>query len=75
MVCSSSLFQDLGESVLRLFPVVLLVSASEVAAACEAHRCHCVANTCEALASTVRWVEQQLPDAVHADGELHLCSF
>jgi len=37
--CSSSAFQALGEGVLRLFSVVLLIAASEVAAAGEAHEC------------------------------------
>jgi len=70
--CSSSAFQALGEGVLRLFPVVLLIAASEVAAAGEAHECSGIANTREALAGTTGWVLQELPNAIHTHGALQL---
>ena len=55
-----------------MFPVVLLIAASEVAAAGEAHACCAVANPAEALAGTTGWVLQQLPNAIHAYGALQL---
>ena len=65
-------FQALGEGVLRLFPVVLLIAASEVAAAGEAHGRSGMANTREALAGTTGWVLQEFTHPVHADGALQL---
>ena len=64
--------QIVGERVLWAFPVHFLVTTSEVAAAVEAHRYRNVANTGEALARATGWIQQQLPNAVHADGALQL---
>ena len=64
--------QASGESVLWLFAVELLIAPSEVAATGEAHGCSAVANTSEALTLATGRVQQQLPDAVHADGALQL---
>ena len=48
------------------------MATSEVTAAGETHQLSRVAYTNEALAGTTSWVQQQLPDAIHADGALQL---
>ncbi len=45
-------FHGICECVLRLFPVLLLITPSEVAPAGEPHECSSVANTCGALVGT-----------------------
>ena len=60
----------LGESVLRLFPVLVLIAPGEVAATGEVQRGCNVANPLEAETCATGGIKQQLPDAVHADGAL-----
>ena len=52
-------FHGICECVLRLFPVLLLITPSEVAAAGEPHECSSVANTSGALVGTTCLVQQQ----------------
>ena len=45
-------FHGIRECVLRLFPVLLLITPSKVAAAGDPHECSRVADTCGALVGT-----------------------